>query len=305
MARKHDTLLRILAFALLIPGVIACTEEDPGGGSDTTLTDTSTGSDTSTPECGPDPSATCTSDSECDTGNVCRPATCVPSTCSCDETTGTWGCTADCGMGMSTCIPEGSLPTCTSDADCTEGSEWCEDGECVACDNTGQLCDLACVEGSSMVTRNGCTPCACQPDNACTSDADCDSANGELCAPGDVCLTWCEAGDPSCCYGNTCETGSGTTCTSDSDCTSGEEWCEGGLCVTCDNSGPACFIDCPEGTDLYQRNGCSPCECKPTSACASDGDCASGEICQAGGECLFWCPDGDPSCCYGNTCTAP
>jgi hypothetical protein len=96
-------------------------------------------------------------------------------------------------------------------------------------------------------------------------------------------------------------------CATDDDCTVGEQWCVGGSCVECDNSGLACDIACIQGWTTYERNGCFPCECAPTNACVTDTNCP-GPIeglevkCYPGKLCWDWCPPGDPSCCFGNTC---
>ena len=93
-------------------------------------------------------------------------------------------------------------------------------------------------------------------------------------------------------------------CRSDSDCTRGAQWCEGGRCVECDNSGLLCDISCsPRGWNTYTRNGCSPCDCGPPSQCQKDDDCSSGSRCYAGEFC--WCADGGraPECCLGNICS--
>ncbi|MCZ7677499.1 MAG: hypothetical protein M5U28_01465 [Sandaracinaceae bacterium] len=97
-------------------------------------------------------------------------------------------------------------------------------------------------------------------------------------------------------------------CASDADCASGAEWCEGGRCVACDNSGLVCLIACPSGWSTYERNGCRPCECAPMNDCTSDGEClgigGGAQRCYAGAFCWDWCPPGDPTCCFGNMCAA-
>ena len=65
----------------------------------------------------------------------------------------------------------------------------------------------------------------------------------------------------------------GDACSNDADCGYGVEWCSGGQCLPCDNAGPSCDIACPEGHELYERNGCFPCACAPASECIMDGDC--------------------------------
>jgi hypothetical protein len=99
--------------------------------------------------------------------------------------------------------------------------------------------------------------------------------------------------------------GGGGGCSTDADCTMGKEWCVGGACVPCDNSGLACDIACQNNWNTYERNGCYPCECAPVNACDTDAQCGAGGKCYAGQFCWDWCPPGDPSCCYGNVCSPP
>ncbi len=98
--------------------------------------------------------------------------------------------------------------------------------------------------------------------------------------------------------------GGGGSCSTDRDCAFGAEWCIGGSCVACDNSGVACDILCRAGWSTYSRHGCWPCDCAPVNACGEDGDCGPGQRCYAGAFCWDWCPPGDPSCCHGNLCSA-
>jgi hypothetical protein len=103
--------------------------------------------------------------------------------------------------------------------------------------------------------------------------------------------------------GNGGQGGAGGQCSTDADCIAGEQWCVGGACVACDNSGLACDILCIMGWTTYERNGCYPCACAPMNQCTSDAACGAGEECYAGQFCWDWCPAGEPSCCYGNTCS--
>lgn len=96
------------------------------------------------------------------------------------------------------------------------------------------------------------------------------------------------------------------SCESDDECTAGEEWCGGeGLCVPCDNGGLTCEMACQGGWELYERNGCHPCECAPINDCTSDGDCpAVGDTpgrCYVGRVCLG---GEDLAHCHGNVCAA-
>lgn len=105
---------------------------------------------------------------------------------------------------------------------------------------------------------------------------------------------------------DTGDSDAGSGCETDSDCTVGDEWCVEGACVECDNSGLLCDIFCsPPGWTTYMRNGCSPCECAPPNQCTSDAECEGDSTCVAGEFCWDWCPEDDPSCCFGNTCVAP
>jgi len=272
---------------------------------------------------GPDPSDvdTCASDADCADGDVCAPSSdCVPSTCSCDEATGTWTCTADCGM-PDVCQPDTSactdpdpsdVETCGSDADCATDEICAPSTECVP-----STCSCDTATGTWMCTKDCRMPSVCQADtSACTDPNPAGCSGDQDCGADEVCTfdsnsclpssctcdastgTWACTED---CGGGTCQTGLGA-CTSDADCASGEQWCESGQCVQCDNSGLTCTIACPEGWVLEQRNGCHPCNCVPDNECTSDADCNGQRTCQAGDMCLSWCSVGDPSCCYGNTC---
>lgn len=142
----------------------------------------------------------------CPSGETCQvlPNDCQSSGCTCDESTGTWNCLADCNGG--TCVaPTGGA--CTTDADCQFGLQWCVQGTCQECDNSGLLCKIGCAEGTELPERNGCFPCECTLANACESDNDCDQDGANTCVAGPVCLPWCAFDDPSCCYGNTCQAG--------------------------------------------------------------------------------------------------
>jgi hypothetical protein len=191
-------------------------------------------------------------------------------------------------------------------------------------DGTSQL--------EASVAPDGCTG-ECLPPAGCTSNQQCKS--DEYCHFGETGCTPPPAGgsckarpggcdllyDPVCgCdgkdYGNACGAHSaGTnvaykgecgakTCTTDADCIAGQQWCDGGTCVTCDNSGLACDLACSKSWQLYTRNGCSPCACAPVNQCVNDADCGAGQKCYAGAFCWDWCPKDDPSCCYGNICSA-
>jgi hypothetical protein len=104
---------------------------------------------------------------------------CAPSSCGCDEDTGMWLCTADCGGGV--CVED--------DGDACDGPSpaGCRMNGCPG----GQRC--------SMDIEDGCAPSSCQCMNgfwACTRDC-----GGGVCVPGDdpAANQWyLTCGDPVC-----------------------------------------------------------------------------------------------------------
>lgn len=98
--------------------------------------------------------------------------------------------------------PDAPVP-CSKDDECELGAQWCVDGYCVPCDNTGMLCDIACIRGWDLYVRHGCTPCECAPPNACAKDDECEG-DSMKCYAGAFCWDWCVPPDPSCCMGNIC-----------------------------------------------------------------------------------------------------
>jgi hypothetical protein len=107
-----------------------------------------------------------------------------------------FGSEEDCEAAFDACIGA----TCRGDGDCIEGEEWCLDGHCRPCDNSGRFCRIACPEGWSVYTRHGCNPCECAPPNECANDREC--PDGRVCYPGAFC--WCSPAEPGCCMGNVC-----------------------------------------------------------------------------------------------------
>src|SRR5690606_26662498 len=138
------------------------------------------------------------------------------------------------------------------------GAEWCVEGRCVPCDNSGIACRIACPAGWSLYQRNGCTPCACAPDNECASDADCASVGptAARCYAGAFCWDWCPPGDPSCCFGNLC----------------GAAGCPAPPPVGCMRRG------CPEGQTCEATTGCAPsvCTCDGSTGWSCTDDCSGG-----------------------------
>ena len=174
------------------------------------------------------------------------------------------------------CIPEEGT-ACANDSGCPEGAQWCVGNVCVDCDNSGEVWDLACEEGTSMVSRNGCTPCACYPDNECVADDECGDG---VCQAGETCMEGCRVGDTSCCYGNVCLTdGTGCGDAPETGCFEHEECGDGEACVpreTFECVPSTCT--CDEATGTWGCSGdCAPGSCEPADACTTDADCPEGE----------------------------
>lgn len=146
---------------------------------------------------------------------------------------------------------------CVSDDGCARGAQWCIDGRCAPCDNSGLACFLLCADGTAFYERNGCTPCDCQPINDCESDDDC-VAPASRCYAGRFCWPGCAPGDPKCCQGNTCDV----------------PGCEGPSPVGCRVSG------CPAGESCALESGCEPSSCfcdATTGGWGCTDDCGGGE----------------------------
>lgn len=150
------------------------------------------------------------------------------------------------------------------------------------------------VDGTGTGGAGGWQPCA---GKTCGDDCTpCDPADPDCALPGTP--MYCDSGGSCVIDPPPCPSG----CTSDSQCAQGSQWCVGGACVACDNSGTACDLFCDHGWGMLDRNGCTPCQCFPPNACTVDADCGAGFHCYPGALCWDWCPTGDASCCVGNMC---
>jgi hypothetical protein len=118
----------------------------------------------------------------CGDGQTCQTdlAICVPSACGCDEQTGSWLCTADCGGG--TCVDDEPVPPCEGDNPAGCVTQGCEQGEvcstetdaCVSsacgCDEaTGTwLCTADCGGGECVPAGDTCS--GTNPAELCSDD---------------------------------------------------------------------------------------------------------------------------------------
>lgn len=205
----------------------------------------------------PNTPPTCTTDSECGTGNICKEDQCqipctVTSDCSGEEV---------CAEGICQCIPNvcNSMGMCTNDGN-----------SCATTADCTQTCDGICTEGpadfldcNELVTTNKQVACSVDSDcpalvglPACTSDSDCPENTtcedfGAMPAPGQpeiakVCRLTCDNVTNFC---------SGPTCTDKSDCTGTSNGISlSGTFMQCDTStSPGSCV--ATNTSLYEGAG--------------------------------------------------
>ena len=221
---------------------------------------------------GPNPAGCMTTG--CSEGFVCDPtAGCAPSGCFCDETSGSWGCTADCGGG--TCVPEA--------IECTADEVSTVDG-CLSCGEAGSAASAAqqaakdandaCTAHVDCVLVGAGTSCAgsCQ-----TAVSDADAYNAAIATLN---TSYCDG------YAETC----GFVTPS---CVAAEAKCVAGACQASE------LLECSPDT-VETVDGCLSCSEAETAAtaaagaarsafaaCSSDDDCV---LAGGGTDCSGDCP---------------
>jgi hypothetical protein len=240
--------------------------------------------------------ATCFSGDECDSG-ICSDGVC----CNID-------CTGECNF----CNLSTSLGTCATapngyecpDSDKCNGTETCQDGECIDDDSPTDCND-----------SNVCTVDTCDPSIGCVRTP---VANGTSCSDGDICngTEACQGGlcrspggldcnDVNPCTNDSChpvtgcsntQLSDGTSCDDNNAC-NGEDVCQGGVCVSgsgldCDDNNSCTDDQCIPGT------GCVHSPYSPGTPCDDDNVCTLDETC-TGGVCTGQAADCDDH----NPCT--
>lgn len=204
-------------------------------------------------------------------------------------------------------------PSCTSSADCDDGSactiDTCDGGIC----NNPPLCttNVECSDGNSC-TSDRCVNGCCVNTPLCVSSSECndgDPATTDLCVngccqniPTDLCSNvFCDDNDP--CTDDSCDTATGKCVYIDVVCANGETCCEGvctpGVCCTTDadcDDGDACngcenCVNgaCAPGTPLDCDDGdnCTTDSCDATAGCVNDPiDCDDGLFCNGIESCV-------------------
>ncbi|MGC4116259.1 MAG: hypothetical protein QM765_17110 [Myxococcales bacterium] len=214
----------------------------------------------------------CSADADCAAGEACVAGFCVALGQTCEAAGGKCGsltaagvlCEAGyvangaagtCAIGGSCCTP--ATATCASDSDCLLG-QVCLSGECaLTCEAVGGHCGAVTATGvtceAGFVSDGSAGFCAagggcCMPVTpGCAADSDC--AAGQYCIAG-ICELSCEAAGGKC--GSL--TASGLTCEAD--------YVSNGSAGVCATGGGCCM--------------------PASSACATNADCAAGQVCIAG-----------------------
>jgi hypothetical protein len=178
----------------------------------------------------------CESIADCPSITVCKTMLCIQGTC----VEGFVPDSVPCNDNR-VCDGAGSCVECVADQDCPEEAGWCENNQCISCNDgvkNGEETDIDC--GGPK-----CSPCA----TPCTGTTDCATGN---CVDGVCCETACTGDcracnlpgkvgkcvslplgteDPGVCdvtkacgggFGGECKLKNGQSCTDDSQCLSGD-----------------------------------------------------------------------------------
>ncbi len=280
------------------------------------------------------PTGDCTSNTQCDDSNPCTVDSCDLGTCNNNPIANGTPCTGGtCQNG--TCTP--TIPSCTSDSQCTQYSEYCETENCLTCSNPMQNCitdnGTGCETNIQTNTEhcglceNNCTPgqtCSngtCEnPPLFCLFVSDCDDSNPcttEACNFFSCQYTNEPYGTP--CTGGFCDDSSGTciiapiTCNNNPECDDSKE-CTTDTCLnpgiytsSCQNTNITNGTPCTGGT--CQDGTCTPTctnECSPeyTKTCIGDSWKQCGEY--DTDDCLEWSSltDCSPQNCISGECVA-
>lgn len=273
----------------------------------------------------------CANDTQCGTGNLCVPGTnglrCTPGTCrvSGDCT----GASAGQLCVNNTCQPCGTnnlcsngqicnaqgrcvVGDCFTSADCTGSKAGfaCLSGNCTPC-GANQDCGASgyvCVGGQCRV-GNCASPTDCTPGQLCTNNACVGCTQSSQCPGGQVCdQGLCQSGNctstADCTGGRLCLNRVCSQCTLDSQCGAGN-LCLSGACTPGNCRTPTdCFVASTDGgtsgTQLCTSNFCA--------ACASNGQCGAGKVCDVNlcfpGNCLGATDCAPGQLCLNRTCSA-
>ncbi|MGK3986771.1 hypothetical protein WME99_27235 [Sorangium sp. So ce136] len=259
----------------------------------------------------------CERDDQCITGHCVRGLCCDTA---CDDGCGVcaarFGATADGVCTQPTCAPyacgkggDGCLKSCSSDAECAEGSYCAADHTCAPKGRRGEACEPGadCLESGCAVCEPGlfCVDGVCC-NEACDGQCEaCDGAARGTCSPvtgeprggrprcpagEDPCdQPQCDGSDPDTCAaypasGTMCGTACDGARFSVMEC-DGEHRCAAAFEAPCGGfvceDARTCKASCAGKDDCAKGYACSGGACVPSVACATVDDCAAPAVCDA------------------------
>lgn len=215
-------------------------------------------------ESNPVPQPDCTTDANCDGGEVCEGGRCVTPAPDCLDNS---GCTAPQICEAGACVDPTPAPECVDNTGCTE-PQICVDDACVDPEPTPECENNAGCDAPQICLQGSCT------DPACTVNGECGDA--ELCVDG------------------LCEALVVEDCDFNNDCG------EIGICV--DGSCRLTCADDPQcpGAQVCRAGLCAP---PPEPECMTGSDCgAEGDFTCVNGSCRDLCDNNDAECSFGYFC---
>ena len=284
-------------------GSLTCADSRSCKSTCSTSTDCVTGNCTSAGTCGTQKlgnGATCSAGTECSSGNCVASRCCASSSCpACQDCSGVGG----------TCATIAG-----SDGQSCGTNMYCQGGTCGACTpglacSTGNVCEdgaTSCATGRSACTKtgnkSGSTQCSAQTCSGSTqynvahcNAGTCPTATTSTCSYG--------------CNGNACQNlkPNGTVCSASSECqTGGCIWDTSAgnyVCGNCGTLNAACCMteECRSGFYCVNQTSCQA-QKNLGDSCSSSRECLSG-FCSMAGICVIACGQnkGD-GCCAGGDC---
>ncbi len=232
------------------------------------------------------PGAPCTSASSCVSG-FCAQGVCCDKAC-----TGTcMSCALSGSAGTCSPVPAGAAPNPTSQCAATAASGCLTDG---LCDGTGHCRDwpsgTVCAAASCMdstlkpaATCDGAGTCKTFTPGNCPGNLVCDSTTMNSCKT--KCASDADCVSPTVCNGGSCSLKpNGTACSSGSECATNT--CQQGVCcaTTCTGTCMSCAVSGKAGTcNPVTAGGADPtatCSDKGASSCGTNGKCDGSGKCQ-------------------------
>ena len=260
----------------------------------------------------------------CDDGDACTSDACDPKTAKCGNAV-IMGCGGNCAKDLdcddsnpctdstcvnTKCVHKTNAAPCDDASKCTT-SDGCAGGKCtgsaVKCDD-GILCtDDSCEAKLGCVATNNSAPCndfdLCTVGEAC-SGGKCGAGKPKQCDDGDICTKdTCNPADGGCKF--TGINGCGIYCAKASDCddknTCSDESCQGGKCVSVNNT-----IACDDSNPCTAPDVCGSGKCNSgaVKTCNDNNTCTDDSCDKTSGACVNLSVAATTLCNDNNACTA-